>query len=209
MTKAEKIWDRLAKNYDREEMDSEPVTLRIIEKTKKYLKPTDEVLDFGCGTGIISNEIAGGVQVVHALDISVNMIEIAKRKAGERKVENIEYVKGTIFDERYESGSFDAILAFYILHLIGEPSKTIDRIHELLKPGGYLISATPCMKAKPLQWLLLSLISLTGMVPRVRYFNIAQLENVFTCGNFEIIETECLDSRTGQYFMAAKKISPG
>jgi len=206
MTRAEKFWDKMANRYDREELDSEPVTMKIIEKTNKYLKPSDEILDFGCGTGLVCNEIAGNVKTIRALDISSNMIEIAKRKADERNIENIEYLKGTIFDDRYESGSLDAILAFYILHILDDTPGVIQRCYDLLKPGGYLISATPCMGAKPLQWLLLSLASIFGLVPGIRFFKAAQLEKVISRGKFEIIETECLDSRSGEQYIAARKM---
>ena len=61
--KAEKFWDRAAKNYDKEEKKDEQTYIRIIEKAKTHLKNTDIVLDYGCGTGLISNEIADNVKV--------------------------------------------------------------------------------------------------------------------------------------------------
>jgi 2-polyprenyl-3-methyl-5-hydroxy-6-metoxy-1,4-benzoquinol methylase len=58
---------------------------------------------YGCGTGLISNEIsneiADNVKVIHAIDTSSKMIEIAKNKADGRKIENIDYAHSTIFDE--------------------------------------------------------------------------------------------------------------
>ena len=104
MNRSEKFWDKTAKNYDREEMEDEPVTLKIIEKTKKYLKPDDMVLDFGCGTGLIANEIAGNVKIIHAIDTSANMIELAKNKAVDRQIENIEFMHTNLFDERFDTG---------------------------------------------------------------------------------------------------------
>ena len=74
--------------------------MSIIEKTRKYLKLSDVVLDYGCGTGQVSNEIAGNVKMGHAIDISSKMIEIAKKKAIRRKIQNIDYAYSTIFDDR-------------------------------------------------------------------------------------------------------------
>lgn len=148
MNKSEKFWDKMANYYDRVEKKDELTYIKIIEKTKKYLKINDVVLDYGCGTGLISNEIADNVKVIHAIDISSKMIEIAKKKADGRKIENIDYAHSTIFDERYKRCSFDVILVFYILHLLEDPHKVMQRINELLKPGGLIISATPCMGEK-------------------------------------------------------------
>lgn len=115
---SERFWDNAANTYDQEERKNEQTRVKIIEKTKKHLKINDIVLDYGCGTGLISNEIADNVKIIHAIDISSNMIEITKRKADGRKIENIVYAHSTIFDERYKRGSFDVILVFYILHLL-------------------------------------------------------------------------------------------
>ncbi len=205
MNRSEKFWDKMANNYDREEKKDEQTYIKIIEKTKMYLKISDIVLDYGCGTGLISNEIADNVKVIHAIDTSSKMIEIAKRKADGRKIENIDYAHSTIFDERYKRGSFDVILVFYILHLLEDPHKVMQRINELLKPGGLIISATPCMGEKTFLSILLSLVSKIGLIPSIRSFKISELEDSIANGNFEIVETECLHQSSYQYFIVAKK----
>jgi SAM-dependent methyltransferase len=54
--------------------------INIIKRTKTHLKISDIVLDYGCGTGLISNEIAEYVKGIHAIDISSNMIGIAEKR---------------------------------------------------------------------------------------------------------------------------------
>jgi len=80
-SKAVKFWDRTASFYDREEKKDELSYLNFIEKARKYLKANDTVLDFGCGTGLVCNEIAENVKMIYAMDISSKMIEIALNKA--------------------------------------------------------------------------------------------------------------------------------
>jgi len=206
MDKSEKFWDKAANTYDQEENKDEQTHNKIIERTKEYLKISDIILDYGCGTGRISNEIAGNVKLIHAIDISANMIEIAKQKADGRGIENIDYAHATLFDERYERGSYDVILVFYILHLLEDTPKVMQRINELLKPGGLIISATPCMGEKPFLSSLLSLVSKIGLVPSIRSFRISELQDSIASGNFEIVETEYLVQSSQQYFMVAKKV---
>jgi 2-polyprenyl-3-methyl-5-hydroxy-6-metoxy-1,4-benzoquinol methylase len=198
----EKFWDRTANNYDKEEKKDEQTYLSILEKTRKYLKNRDVVLDYGCGTGLVSNEIAINVKMVHAIDTSSKMIEIAKNKAIGRKIQNIDYAHSTIFDDRYKSGTFDVILAFYVLHLLDDSQ----RMNELLKPGGYIVSATPCMGEKPILSSLFSIANKIGIIPKIKPFRFPELEGLITKGNFEIVETECLHLNTRQYFNVAKKI---
>ena len=206
MDKSEKFWDKAANTYDQEENKDEQTHNKIIERTKEYLKISDIVLDYGCGTGRISNEIAGNVKLIHAIDISANMIEIAKGKADGRGIENIDYAHATLFDERYERGSYDVILAFYILHLLEDTPKVMQRINELLKRGGLIISATPCMGEKPFLSSVLSLVSKIGLVPSIRSFRISELQDSIASGNFEIVETECLAQSSQEYFIVAKKV---
>jgi 2-polyprenyl-3-methyl-5-hydroxy-6-metoxy-1,4-benzoquinol methylase len=203
MTNAEKFWDRAAGSYDREEQGDAPTYARVVEETKKYLEAGDLVLDFGCGTGRISNEIAGTVRAVHALDISSKMIEIARQKAEQRNIGNIVYAHSTILDERYQKSSYDAVLAFYILHLVEDAPRVMQRIHELLKPGGLLISATPCLGEKGFLRALLSLSSKVGLTPKIRAFTSAELKETIARGNFDIAAADCLEQNTGQYFIAA------
>jgi len=205
MNKSEKFWDKSAYKFDRQGKKDEQTYLRLIERTKKYLKPSDTVLDFGCGTGLISNEIAAFVKLIHAIDISSKMIEIAKNNADNRKIQNIEYAHTTIFDDRFKSGSFDVILTFFILHLLEDNQKAIQRINDLLKPGGLIISVTPCFGEKKILNISLSILSKFGLVPDLMSYKVNEMEYLIAEGNFEITENEDLHQGIPQYFIVAKK----
>ena len=207
MNKSEKFWDKSASKFDQEGKKDEQTYIKIIDRTKKYLKTSDAVLDFGCGTGLISNEIAGSVKLIHAIDISSKMIEIAKNKADDRKIQNIDYTHSTIFDEKYKCGSFDIILAFYILHLVQDIQNTIQRINDLLKPGGLVISVIPCFKEKIFLSISLTLLSKIGLAPDIKSFKAKELEDLIGNANFQTIENESLHQSVPQYFIVAKKIS--
>jgi 2-polyprenyl-3-methyl-5-hydroxy-6-metoxy-1,4-benzoquinol methylase len=204
MNRSEKFWDRMAKYFDRVEIKDEPTNIKIIEKTGNRLKISDNVLDYGCGTGTAVIEIASSVKTVKGIDISSKMIEAAKGKTVERKVKNIDFTQTTIFDEILKPGSFDVILCFYLLHLVEDKPNVMLRINELLKPGGLMISATPCMRGTFLG-VLLSPVSKIGLIPQFTSFKISELEYLMTDGNFEIVETECLNRSGQQYFLVAKK----
>ena len=204
MNKSEKFWDKMAKYFDREERKDDPTNIKIIEKTRNRLKITDNVLDYGCGTGTAAIEIASSVKTVKGIDISSKMIEVAKGKTVERNVKNIDFAQTTIFDEKLKKGSFDVILCFYLLHLVEDTPKVMHRINELLKSGGLIISATPCMRGTFIG-VLLSPLGKIGLIPQFTSFKISELEDLMTDGNFEIVETECLHKSGQQYFVVAKK----
>jgi len=204
--KEEKLWNRFARIYDRVENSDKAIFDSIISKTKEYLKNDDILLDFGCGTGIITNEIAGSVSSVCAIDISPKMLEIAKNKSVKRNIQNINYEYADIFENKLEKGSFDVVLASYIIHLLKEPENIFRRISELLKPGGIMISATPCMREKPLLTGLLSVLNKFRLVPEINPMTQYELMNYIANENFKIIKKECLQKNSAQYFIAAKKL---
>ncbi|HEY8954428.1 class I SAM-dependent methyltransferase, partial [Chitinophaga sp.] len=126
MNKPEKFWDRSANGYDREEMKDRTLRTKILEKVKKHLRKQDDVLDFGCATGILANEIAADVHTVHGIDISPKMIQIAQNKAREQQISNVTYARSTVFDEK---GTFDVILGIYLLHLLEDMPAVLEKIH--------------------------------------------------------------------------------
>ncbi len=212
MDKSEKIWDKIAHNYDKSEKRFEPIHIKTIENTRKYLKASDNVLDYGCATGTKALELASSVKRIQGIDISSKMIEGAKRKAVERKIENVDFAHAIIFNENYKSESFDVILAFNILHSLEDHNQVMQRINELLKPGGLFISVTPCLKEKMatknrLELSFFRLLIIVRVFPNIlTRFKIPELEDLITSGNFQIIETENIFHRMTSYFVAAKKI---
>jgi ubiquinone/menaquinone biosynthesis C-methylase UbiE len=203
--KEEKLWNRFARIYDRVENKDKDIFDSIISKTKEYLKNDDILLDFGCGTGIITNEIAGSVSSVCAIDISPKMLEIAEEKAAKRNILNVNYKYTDIFSDKMKAGTFDAVLAFYILHLFKEPEIVLRRISELLKPGGVIISVTPCMREKPLLKGLLTILNKFRLVPYINSLTQYELMNYIANENFKIIKKECLRKNSAQYFIVARK----
>ena len=142
LKRVEKFWDRISKKYDKRENTFNPTYIKSVRNTKKLLKNDDVVLDYACATGNLSIDIAANVKQIYAVDISSKMIQLAKGKALKRKVENVIFEHSTIFDKRLNNNSFNAVLGFNILHLLDDGEKAIERINELLNPGGLFISNT-------------------------------------------------------------------
>lgn len=211
-------WDYLSRNYEEETRKYAGLHLQILENTRKYLKDSDAVLDYGCATGKITCELAGQVKEIHGLDFSSRMIAAARRKAAECEIDNIDFKQATIFDQVYPGESFDVVLALNILHLLKDSQKAIERIHALLKPGGLFVSTAACMvdSHSVLNQLnrFVSLLSGTGIFPHLRFFRIPELEGSIARANLQILETASLpfesESNDRQYviarFVAARKL---
>jgi 2-polyprenyl-3-methyl-5-hydroxy-6-metoxy-1,4-benzoquinol methylase len=209
--KSEKMWNQLAKNWDTPGVSLGENDLKIVERTKKYLSASSVVLDYGCATGSIALEIAGIAKEVRGIDISSNMIEIARRKADERNLKNIGFTRATIFDESLRQESFDVILFLSVLHLVENPIQVMGRINQLLKPGGVFISATPCLGEKVFVSVLMNIpvfvLSKMGLIPPITFFGASNLAATITNEDFQIIEQEDLSVRPlRECFIVARKM---
>jgi 2-polyprenyl-3-methyl-5-hydroxy-6-metoxy-1,4-benzoquinol methylase len=207
--KSELFWDMNAKNMDKFAQNEglKKFELRRGEKLKKYLKDTDSVLDYGCGTGTMAIQCAGSVKVIKGIDFASGMIEAAQRKAAESGIDNARFMQATISDERLEKGSFDVVLAWGILHLVDDRPQVIQRIHELLKPGGLMISATECLGEKRSSITsLLSFLMKIGIFPiSLKFFTVSELEDSVTRADLRIVEMEIFADNPVSCFIAAQK----
>ncbi len=202
-----KFWDRLAKHFDRIEAKDEPVNTAIVERAKRFVSLTDTVLDVGCGTGTAALGLAGSVKRIHCIDLSGNMIALARSKAGERGVKNIDFARMTIDDDSLTPASYDAILCFYLLHLLDDLPAALRRMTVLLKPGGRIITATPCLKGTAFGRVLRPL-SVIGLVPPLTSYTPAELGLRIADGGFSILDSVCVHPSGRQQFIAASKREP-
>jgi len=210
MDKAIKFWDKQAKGYDASETQFEPAFELILNRTKKYLKQSDSILDFGCATGSKTFQLAPLVRKVLCNDISPMMIELAKKKAEDLAITNADFLTGTIFDETLTKDSFDVIVSFGLLHLLENNEMVMKRIDELLKPGGYFISTTACLKEKmnvksKIVFSLYMFVKKIGLFPL--HLNMYKCSDVLdiVSNDFEIVKSENLFHGIHICYIVAKK----
>ena len=212
MKKLEAFWDSSAGNYDKTEERFETIHRKSRENARRHLKGSDIVLDYGCGTGTTACELSNEVKQVQAIDISSKMIELAKGKAEAANIQNVTFAQGDIFDDGYEGESFDAILAFNMLHTVLNPQNVMQRIHELLKPEGLVITVTPCLRDKlsflvGMQIKLVQVLCSVGIIPiPIRRLKSTDLNDLIENGNFQITDSEQIYAGASSYFLVAKKI---
>jgi 2-polyprenyl-3-methyl-5-hydroxy-6-metoxy-1,4-benzoquinol methylase len=210
MNKAEQFWDNRAAKFEKQPIKDEQAFLNTVAKVKTYLSPTDTVLDYGCGTGTVSNLLAGDVHRIHAIDISSKMIAFATQKAAALGIQNIQHSKTTLFDKALDTERFDAVLAFNILHLSEDRQAVMQRIHHLLKADGLLISTTPCLRTRfSLMGVVEVLLRRLGIVPNLRMPVISEFETAIRNTQFAIVDLEKPGSGSLNCFLVARKLQAG
>lgn len=173
------------------------------ERSLKYLKPSDRVLEFACGTGLITLRLAPRAAYIRGIDISPGMADIAQKKA--RGMSNVEITNTDLFDPCLEPGSFDAVCAYNVLLYLPDLPQVLARIRALLKPDGLFLSATDCLASRPSRAGLQKLVkSRTGKMPYVAFFTQRGLERKIAQNGFTVLERENLFPAPPNLFLAAQ-----
>lgn len=201
----ESFWDRRAKKFNEKAQEDDSYT-RVVGVLAKYLQEDDTVLDYACGTGGVSFKIAADVKEVHGIDTSAGMIDLAKAKAREAEVDNVQFSRRTLFDDKLNIESYEVVLALNILHLLEDARQAIQRVSDLLKPGGLMVSVTPCLgEAGFIARTFLPLISKVVALPYLRKFTVSELTDLVQDGGFHVLESEVLDGTIPSWFVVTRK----
>ena len=94
------------------------------------------ILDIGCGTGPLAEQLAKRGAMVAGFDTSSAMIELARRRLGDKA----ELCVATLGEKLpYEDDSFDDAVASLVFHYLQDWTLALDEVRRVLKPGGRLI----------------------------------------------------------------------
>lgn len=185
------FWDGIAEKYAARPLDDPENYERTLAVTQDCLEPQDHVLELGCGTGSTALKLAPAVDAYRATDISGKMIEIAQAKPG---AEAIDFAQAG-FDDAGRDTVYDTVLAFNLLHLVGEVESALENVAARVKPGGLFISKTMCKldSSSPLKWrmmlLILPIFQLLGKAPALVFRSQEDYRRLFAEAGFEIEST--------------------
>ena len=140
---------------------------RIVSETFTSLPATARALDLGCAVGASSFELARQCREVVGIDYSQSFIDACVRLKHEGRLEydrcdegdlatrlsacvppeidrsRVSFEVGDAMELRENLGAFDAVLLANLLCRLPEPRRCLQRLPELVVPGGQLVISTP------------------------------------------------------------------
>ena len=105
------------------------------------LQPGHTVLDLGSGGGIdvlLSARRVGPTGKAYGLDMTDEMLELARRNAAEAKVSNVEFLKGQIEAIPLPDASVDVIISNCVINVAADKDAVFAEAFRVLRPGGRL-----------------------------------------------------------------------
>ncbi|MBP7867538.1 MAG: class I SAM-dependent methyltransferase [Acidobacteria bacterium] len=134
-------FDQLAANWDT------PQRLRLAEDLlaaisgEVALGPDLDVLDFGCGTGLLATALAPRVRSVVGVDASRGMLEVLQGKIAASGLRHVRALHREIDAQAPLPGPVHLAVSAMTLHHVPDPGPLLEAFHAVLHPGGHLALA--------------------------------------------------------------------
>jgi SAM-dependent methyltransferase len=103
------------------------------------LREGEVVLDLGSGGGIdvlLSARRVGPSGKAYGLDMTDDMLALARKNAAEAGVTNVEFLRGRIEEIPLPSNSVDVVISNCVVNLSGDKRRVLEEAFRVLKPGG-------------------------------------------------------------------------
>ncbi|AYC18113.1 Ubiquinone biosynthesis O-methyltransferase [Dickeya dianthicola] len=125
-----------------------------------------QVLDVGCGGGILAESMAREGAHVTGLDMGGEPLQVARLHALESGIE-VSYVQETVEAHAdAHAGAYDVVTCMEMLEHVPDPRSVVLACARLVKPGGHVFFSTINRNAKAWLMLIVGAEYLTNMVPR-------------------------------------------
>ena len=133
-------WDDFADQWD-SNPSAKKYANNAFEELNKVVKLNKAmVLDFGCGTGLLSEKLSSYADQVVALDGSLKMIEQLKQKSISNVTPIADFLSPELIDNEPQLGrEFDLITASSVCAFLPDYKATLKLLRSLLKPRGFFI----------------------------------------------------------------------
>ena len=127
------FWDFCAPFYDFAEKTNRRAYSEMLKTVNRFIPEGATVLEAAAGTGSISIAVSDKASRITCTDISIKMLNVARRKIARHGIQNISVEVQSIFRLDKRDNSFDVVIAGQVLHLIDKPEKAAIELRRVAK----------------------------------------------------------------------------
>ena len=109
--------------------------LAALTENLKY----NSVLDMPCGTGSISLPLLKNAKTFTLIDISSNMLSIAKSNIPEDEKHKVTFINDDFFNIDIKPNTYDLVICLGLLAHVNSPEQLLNKLSHIISPGGHLI----------------------------------------------------------------------
>ena len=184
-------WDKHAKNYDRSmSLLGRPIP-RMVELAGEATRGLGRVLEVAAGTGLVTPALAAGAGEVIATDYSAAMVAALEQRVRDAGVANVRCERADLYALRFDAGTFDAVVAANVLHLVPDLPGALAALRRVVRPGGRIVVPTFCHDETGLSWVVSRALAVTGF-PGHRRFTSKSLRQAVEDAGVRVTRAEVL-----------------
>lgn len=101
--------------------------------------PFERLVDLGTGSGRMLTLLGGRARSAVGLDLSQQMLNVARARVEAQGLASVELRHGDIFATRLPDGCADLVVVHQVMHYLGDPSAAVREAGRLTGPGGRLV----------------------------------------------------------------------
>lgn len=140
-------WSNLY-DQDREDMTNYSFHIRrerVVELLHPILKQGMQVLDVGCGTGVMAPFVLSREAHYQGVDLSANMIAEARKQRFDTGTVagSAAFTVADVEQMPLPDAHYDVLMALGLLEYFANPQRVVDEISRVVKPGGSIIISVP------------------------------------------------------------------
>jgi ubiquinone/menaquinone biosynthesis C-methylase UbiE len=163
----------------------------MVELAGEATRGLGRVLEVAAGTGVVTPALASGAAEVIATDYSAAMVAALERRVRDAGVTNVRCEQADLYALRFDDGTFDAVVAANVLHLVPDLPGALAALRRLVKPGGRIVVPTFCHDETGLSWVVSRALAVTGF-PGHRRFTAKSLQHAIKDAGIRVYRTETL-----------------
>src|SRR5246127_5273431 len=126
-------WDRIRKLHVADAAVEDAIRAALADK------PIRALLDLGTGTGRMLELFAGDIERGLGLDLSLDMLALARARLDRAGLKHCSVRQGDIYDLALPKDSFDAVVIHQVLHFLEDGARAIEEAARVLRPAGRLL----------------------------------------------------------------------
>jgi ubiquinone/menaquinone biosynthesis C-methylase UbiE len=172
----------------------------------------ETVLDLGSGAGadvLISARRVAPTGRAIGLDMTDEMLELARANAAEAGLENVEFVKGYLEDVPLDDETVDVVISNCVINLSGDKPRVIQEAARVLRPGGRFAVSDVIADPDMDQQTRADMAAWTGCIAGA--LTEAEFRSALESAGFEdieITETHRVHEHAGSAIIRARKLAP-
>jgi len=164
---------------------------RMVALTADAVRGSRRVLEIAAGTGLVTTSLARAAQEVIATDYAAGMVATLEARVQAEALSNVRCEQADVYALSFEPGSFDAVVAANVLHLVPDLDAVLGALVRMLEPGGRLVVPTYCHDETTTSRALSRFLALTGF-PGHRRFTVEKLRVAIEAVGIEVARVETL-----------------